>query len=117
MPQVDVGYISGHLEASQNNSMARMIGYGEQVNALMAKMPWMQSNLSGVEAQNSGWLHVNLVDDPRRPDVRAIMADLQKQLDRIPGLKVYLRQGDFLSLGTERAEIAVFGHSGGAGCG
>ena len=99
MPQVDVGYFSGHLEASQNNSMARMIDYGEQVNALMAKMPWMRSNLSGVEAQNSGWLHVNLVEDPRRPNVHAIMAKFQEQLDRIPGLKVYLRQGDFLSLG------------------
>src|ERR1700728_3442891 len=27
------------------------------------------------------------------------MTDLQKQLNRIPGLNVYLRQGDFLSLG------------------
>jgi hydrophobe/amphiphile efflux-1 (HAE1) family protein len=98
MPQVDVGWFNGHLEASENNSMARMIEYGEQVNALMAKLPWMRSNLSGVEAQNSGWIHVNLVDDPHRPNVRAIMDDFQKQLDRIPGLKAYLRQGDFLSL-------------------
>jgi HAE1 family hydrophobic/amphiphilic exporter-1 len=99
MPQVDVGYFSGHLEASQNNSTARMIDYGEQVNALMAKMPWMRSNLSGVESQNSGWFHINLAEDRHRPNVRSIMADFQKQLDRIPGLKVYLRQGDFLSLG------------------
>ena len=101
MPQVDVGTINGHLEASQNNSMARMIDYGEQVNALMAKLPWMESNLSGVEAQNSGWIHINLVDDPHRPNVRVIMDELQKQVDRIPGLKVYLRQGDFLSLGQD----------------
>jgi hydrophobe/amphiphile efflux-1 (HAE1) family protein len=101
MPEVDVGYFSGHLEASENNSMSRMIDYGEQVNALMSKLPWMRSNLSGVEAQNSGWLHVNLSDDPRRPNVRVIMDDFQKQLDRIPGLKVYLRQGDFLSLGQD----------------
>ena len=99
MPQVDVGYFSGHLEASQNNSTARMIDYGEQVNALMAKMTWMRSNLSGVESQNSGWFHINLAEDRHRPNVRSIMADFQKQLDRIPGLKVYLRQGDFLSLG------------------
>jgi multidrug efflux pump subunit AcrB len=98
MPPVDVGAFSGHLEASQDNSMARMIDYGEQVNALMAKLPWMASNLSGVEAQNSGWIHVNLVDDPRRPNVRVIMDEFQKQVDRIPGLKVYLRQSNFLSL-------------------
>jgi hydrophobe/amphiphile efflux-1 (HAE1) family protein len=101
MPQVDVGWFNGHLEASQNNSMARMINYGEQVNALMAKLPWMQSNLAGVDAQNSGWIHVNLVDDPHRPNVRAIMEEFQKQVDRIPGLKVYLRQGNFLTLGQD----------------
>jgi hydrophobe/amphiphile efflux-1 (HAE1) family protein len=103
MPLVDVGYFSGHLEASQNNSMTRMIDYGQQVNALMAKLPWMISNLSGVEAQNSGWIHVNLVDNPHRPNVRVIMDEFQKQLDRIPGLKVYLRQGDFLSLGQDES--------------
>jgi HAE1 family hydrophobic/amphiphilic exporter-1 len=52
-----------------------------------------------VESQNNGWFHVNLVEDRHRPDVRVIMADLQKKLNRIPGLNVYLRQGDFLSLG------------------
>jgi hydrophobe/amphiphile efflux-1 (HAE1) family protein len=99
MPRVDVGYFSGSLEAAQNNSFAQMIAYGEQVNAILAKMPWMESNLSGVESQNSGWFHVNLVQDRHRPDVRFIMADLQKKLNRIPGLNIYLRQGDFLSLG------------------
>ena len=99
MPPVDVGYFSGTLEAAQNNSFTRMIAYGEQVNAILAKMPWMESNLSGVESQNNGWFHVNLIEDRHRPDVQVIMADLQKKLNRIPGLNVYLRQGDFLSLG------------------
>jgi hydrophobe/amphiphile efflux-1 (HAE1) family protein len=99
MPPVDVGGFSGHLEASQNNSMARMIQYGEQVNAILARLPGMESNVSGVETQNSGWIYVNLVQNRHRPDIHVIMEDLQKQLDRIPGLKVYLRAGDFLSLG------------------
>jgi HAE1 family hydrophobic/amphiphilic exporter-1 len=99
MPPVDVGSISGSLEAAQNNSFAQMTAYGEQVNAILARMPWMESNLSGIEASNRGWFHINLVEDRHRPNVRIIMADLQKKLDRIPGLNVYLRQGDFLSLG------------------
>jgi HAE1 family hydrophobic/amphiphilic exporter-1 len=99
MPAVDVGYFSGTLEASQNNSFAQMIAYGEEVNAILAKMPWMESNLSGVESQNFGWFHVNLVQDRHRPNVQVIMANLQKQLNRIPGLNIYLRRGDFLSLG------------------
>jgi hydrophobe/amphiphile efflux-1 (HAE1) family protein len=99
MPPVDVGYFSGSLVASQDSSFAQMIAYGEQVNAILAKMPWMDSNLSGVESQNFGWFHVNLVDDRHRPNVQVIMTDLQKQLNRIPGLNVYLRQGDYLSLG------------------
>jgi hydrophobe/amphiphile efflux-1 (HAE1) family protein len=100
MPPVDVGAFSGSLVASQDNSFAQMVAYGEQVNAILAKIPWMESNLSGVESQNSGWMWVNLADDPRRPNVQVIMADLQKQLNRIPGLNVYLRQGDYLRLGT-----------------
>jgi HAE1 family hydrophobic/amphiphilic exporter-1 len=99
MPPVDVGYFSGTLEAAQNNSFAQMIAYGEQVNAVLAKMPWMESNLSGTESQSFGWFHVNLVEDRNRPNVQVIMADLQKKLNRIPGLNVYLRQGSFLSLG------------------
>jgi HAE1 family hydrophobic/amphiphilic exporter-1 len=99
MPAVDVGYFSGSLEASQDNSFDRMIAYGHEVNKILATLPWMESNLSGVESQNSGWFHVNLVDDRHRPNVKIIIADLQKQLNKIPGLNVYLRQGDFLSLG------------------
>jgi multidrug efflux pump subunit AcrB len=99
MPAVDVGSISGTLEASQDNSFAKMVAYGEEVNTILAKMPWMESNLSGVESQNGGWFHINLVRDSERPNVQAIMAALQKQLNRIPGLNVYLRQGDYLSLG------------------
>ncbi len=99
MPAVDVGSFSGSLEASQNNSFDRMVAYGQQVNRILATTPWMESNLSGVESQNSGWFHVNLVDSRHRPNVTIIMAALQKRLDGIPGLHVYLRQGDFLSLG------------------
>ncbi len=99
MPAVDVGYFSGRLEASQDNSFDRMIAYGHEVNKILATLPWMESNLSGVESQNSGWFHVNLVADRRRPNVQIIIADLQKQLNKIPGLNVYLRQGNFLSLG------------------
>ncbi len=96
---VDVPYFSGTLEASQDNSIDRMIAYGQEVNKILATIPWMESNLSGVESQNSGWFWINLVDNKHRPNVKSIIADLQKRLKGIPGLNVYLRQGDFLSLG------------------
>jgi hydrophobe/amphiphile efflux-1 (HAE1) family protein len=99
MPAVDTGGFSGSMEASQDNSFAQMISYGEQVNKALAAIPWMESNLSGVFSQNGGWLWVNLRQDSRRPNVKVIIADLQKQLDRIPGLRVYLRQPDFVDLG------------------
>ena len=101
MPTVDVPYFSGHLEASQDNSIDRMIAYGEQVNKILAKIPWMESNLSGVEQQNSGWFWVNLANDRRRPNSKTIIANLQKQLSGIPGLNVYLRHGEYLSLGQD----------------
>jgi HAE1 family hydrophobic/amphiphilic exporter-1 len=99
MPTVDVPYFHGTLEAAQDNSFDRMIGYGEAVNKILATTPWMQSNLSGVESQNFGWFWVNLIPDTRRPNVKTIIAGLQKQMDKIPGLKVYLRPGDYVDLG------------------
>jgi multidrug efflux pump subunit AcrB len=101
MLTVDVPYFSGTLEASQDNSFDRMVSYGEQVNRALAKIPWMQSNISGIETQNSGWFWVNLIDDKHRPDSKVIIADLQKRLSGIPGLNVYLRHGEFLSLGQD----------------
>jgi hydrophobe/amphiphile efflux-1 (HAE1) family protein len=99
MPTVDVASFNGSLEAGQDNSFERMVAYAEDVNRILSATPWIESHLSGVYAQNAGWFHVNLVDDKRRPNVKTIMAKLQKQLNAIPGLNVYLRQGDFLTLG------------------
>jgi len=99
MPTVDVGYFSGSLEASQDNSFDRMIAYGQEVNKILATIPWMESNISGVESQNSGWFWINLIGDRHRPNSKIIISDLQKRLNNIPGLNVYLRHGDFLTLG------------------
>jgi hydrophobe/amphiphile efflux-1 (HAE1) family protein len=99
MPAVDTGGISGHIEAPQDSSFAQTISNAEQVNQTLAALPWMDSNLSGIYAQNEGWLWINLRRDRHRPNVKTIIANLQKQLDRIPGLKVYLRQPDFVDLG------------------
>jgi HAE1 family hydrophobic/amphiphilic exporter-1 len=101
MPAVDVGAFSGTLEASQDNSFERMVAYGQEVNKLLAKIPGMQSNLSGIESQNGGWFWVNLIKNGHRPGVKVIMVDLQKELNNIPGLNVYLRQADFVSLGQD----------------
>jgi hydrophobe/amphiphile efflux-1 (HAE1) family protein len=99
LPTVDVPNFAGTLEASQDTSMDRMISYGEQVNKLLATVPWMQSYISGVASQNAGWFWVNLARDKHRPNVKLIMADLQKRLRNIPGLNVYLRNRDFVDLG------------------
>jgi hydrophobe/amphiphile efflux-1 (HAE1) family protein len=99
MPAADVPNFHGTLEASQDNSFDRMIHYGEEVNKALATIPWMQSNLSGIESQNFGWFWVNLIPDKHRPNVKTIVADLQKRLNTIPGLNVYIRPGDYVDLG------------------
>src|SRR3984885_2420913 len=98
MPEADVPNFHGTLEASQDNSFDRMIHYGEQVNKALATIPWMQSNLSGIESQNFGWFWVNLVPDSHRPNVKTIVADLQKRLNTIPGLNAYIRPGVYVDL-------------------
>ena len=99
IPAVDVPNLHATLEASQDNSYDRMVAYGEEVNKILATVPAMQSNISGVESQNFGWFWVNLVPDKPRPNVKTIVADLQKRLNKIPGLNVYLRPGDYVDLG------------------
>ena len=99
MPAVDVGYFNGSLEASQDTSFERMVAYGEQVNEILATTPGMESTVSGMDSQSAGWFHVNLSNDRHRPKVKTIMAAVKQRLDRIPGLNVYLRQGDLLTLG------------------
>ena len=109
MPTVDVSYFSGSLEASQDSSFDRMVSYGQEVNKILATVPWIQSYISGVETQNSGWFWVNLVDEKHRPKGDVIIADLQKRLNAIPGLNVYLRHGDFVTLGQneERSQYSA----------
>jgi len=109
MPTVDVSYFSGSLEASQDSSFDRMVSYGQEVNKILATLPWIQSYISGVETQNSGWFWVNLVDEKHRPKGDVIIADLQKRLNAIPGLNVYLRHGDFVTLGQneERSQYSA----------
>jgi HAE1 family hydrophobic/amphiphilic exporter-1 len=80
MPAVDVPYFHGTLEAAQDNSFAHMVAYGEEVNKILATIPGMRSNLSGVDSQNFGWFWVNLDPDKPRPNVKTIIADLQKQI-------------------------------------
>jgi len=99
MPTVDINSFSGSLEASQDNSFDRMIAYGQEVNKILATIPWMESNISGIESQNSGWFWINLIADRHRPNSKIIISDLQKRLSNIPGLNVYLRHGEFLTLG------------------
>jgi len=99
MPTVDVNYFSGSLEASQDNSFDHMVAYGQQVNRILGFIPWVRSYISGVESQNFGWFWVNLVDEKHRPNDDIILSALQKRLNAIPGLNVYLRHGEFLSLG------------------
>ena len=99
MPPVDVGAFSGRLEASQGNSFDKMVAYGQEVNKILATIPWMESNLSGVYAQNQGWFWVNLIKNRHRPNEKIIMSELQTKLNRIPGLNVYLRQPELVTLG------------------
>jgi HAE1 family hydrophobic/amphiphilic exporter-1 len=101
MPAVDIGAIRGTLEASQDNSFDQMTNYGSQVNKALATIPGMESFVSAVESQNSGWFYVSLFHGRKRPSTKILIADLQKKLNTIPGLNVYLRQPDFVTFGQD----------------
>jgi HAE1 family hydrophobic/amphiphilic exporter-1 len=104
MPTVDQGFVFGGTEASQDTSFDKMVGLQQQVNKIVAKNPWIESYGSGVGAgpnagQNSGFMFADFKEDKHRPKVNAIIAQLEQEFMKIPGLMVFLQSPPLITLG------------------
>ena len=104
MPTVDQGFFFGGDEASQDTSFDKMVGLQQQVNKVLEKNPWVVTYGAGVGAgpsasQNSGFMFAELKEDKHRPKVNAIIAQLQQELMKIPGLMVFLQSPPLITLG------------------
>jgi hydrophobe/amphiphile efflux-1 (HAE1) family protein len=113
MPTVDQGFAEGGDEAAQDTSFDAMVKLQEQVNAILAKNPWIAgygSGTGGFAGQNQGFMFVEFKNDPHRPKAQAIIAQLEQQfMTKIPGLMVFLQVPPLITLGQNegRAEYSM----------
>ncbi len=106
-PIQDNGIIQGTLQAPQSASFANMAQRQEQVSAAILKDPAVESLTSyvGVDgtnpALNSARLQINLKPLDERDDrMQAVISRLQKSVDGIPGVELYLQPTQDLTIDT-----------------
>ena len=105
-PEQDTGQIAVTTVASQDVSYQRMAGLQQQVAQALLSSPSVDSLSSaiGVDGQNStlsqGRMLVNLKPQSARPGLGDVLAGLQRSVSRIPGVQVYFRPVQDLTIDT-----------------
>ncbi|HEY7307012.1 MAG TPA: efflux RND transporter permease subunit [Bryobacteraceae bacterium] len=102
MPTVDQGFAFGGDEAAQDTSFDEMVRLQEKANTVLKKSRWIEnygSGTGGFSGQNQGFMFVMFKDDPHRPKGNVILAQLQQEFAKIPGLMVFLQQPPLITLG------------------
>jgi len=106
LPSEDTGQIFGMTEAAQGVSFDDMVRHQKALADIVAKNPNVAGFMSSVGAGgpnvsgNSGRIFIVLKPKKQRKmKVDAIIAVLRKQLDRVPGIKLYLQNLGSIKLG------------------
>lgn len=107
-PLQDNGIIQGTVQAPQSVSYANMAQRQQAVASVIMQDPAVQSLTSfvGVDgsnpAINSGRLHINLKPLDQRDDrISAVIARLQQQVAKLPGIRLYLQPVQDLTIDTQ----------------
>ena len=105
-PQQDTGILYGTTEAAQDISFPAMYKLQERAGAIIMKDPAVATMAMGLgvgvgnSAQNNGRMFITLKPlEERDANVFAVIARLRPQLDKIPGLRVYLQAAQDVTLG------------------
>ncbi|WP_168393261.1 MdtB/MuxB family multidrug efflux RND transporter permease subunit [Erwinia amylovora] len=107
-PLQDNGIIQGTVQAPQSVSYANMAQRQQAVASVIMQDPAVQSLTSFVgvdgsnQAINSGRLHINLKPLDQRADrISAVIARLQQQVAKLPGIRLYLQPVQDLTIDTQ----------------
>ncbi len=103
IPSVDIGQLSGQVEAIQGIGFESMMQHQKQVMDVLENDPnvaGFTSNVSG----NGGRLNVDLRPrDERRLSADQIIDELRPKLARVPGVRVYLTNPPAIRIGGFRS--------------
>ncbi len=102
-PEEDIGQMWVSTEAAEDVSFPEMLRLQEQAAAILRADPSIArvSSFSGGGngAQNSGRMFVAFKPRSERPSAKQIIERLRKELRAVPGLRVFMRPAQNLSLG------------------
>jgi HAE1 family hydrophobic/amphiphilic exporter-1 len=95
IPNEDTGQVFAFTEASQDISFDSMMQHQEEVAAIVAKQPYVDSYFSAIGASginvvpNTGRIFMRLKPRSERPSADEIVQDLRRKMGGIPGMNVY----------------------------
>jgi HAE1 family hydrophobic/amphiphilic exporter-1 len=99
IPSVDIGQLSGQVEAIQGIGFEAMVQHQHQVMDILKADPNVASYTSNVSA-NSGRLNVDLKPRNERPlSADQIIDELRPKFARVPGVRVYLTNPPAIRIG------------------
>jgi HAE1 family hydrophobic/amphiphilic exporter-1 len=111
MPTVDQGFFFGGDEAAEDTSYQEMLQIQAKVDKVVRENPWVAYYGSGVgmQGQNSGFVFVELKNDPKRPKSSEIIGQMQAQFMQIPGVMAFLQVPPLIEMGQEenRSQYSV----------
>ena len=102
IPSPDTGQLVGTTEAAQDTSYDAMVRYQKAVADVVARSPHVEAFMSSVGSRgtsNAGLIFMRLKPHGARPHVDEVIRELQPQLSRIPGVRVFLQNPPAIRIG------------------
>ncbi|GGC78836.1 efflux RND transporter permease subunit [Chelatococcus reniformis] len=107
-PIEDIDQLSISTEARQDISFAEMAKLQGEVEATFRRSPYVKHAASIIGATNStvnqGRGFVELKPKAERPELKVVLAELRRDLARIPGIQTYMIPNQNLRFGTTRTK-------------
>ncbi|MBS3649298.1 efflux RND transporter permease subunit [Pseudaminobacter sp. 19-2017] len=110
-PQEDIGQLQVTTEARQDVSFDAMAKLQTQVAEVFSKSPYVAHVAHSVggssyssSALNNGRMFVQLKPKDQRPNLEKVLADLRRDLARVPGISTYMVPIQNLSIGARASK-------------
>lgn len=113
LPTEDTGMLAASTEAEEGISFDAMVERQRQLNAILERSPFVEryNSVVGIvassQSMNSGNLMIKLAPSGARPPIDVVAAQLRRELNVLPDLKVFLRIPPSINIGG-RASRALY---------
>lgn len=100
LPAEDIGFVTAYTEAEEGTSSDQMMVYHGKIVDILRTEPAIQSmiSISSTPELRQGQILLSLAPRDKREHVIDLLQDLQAKLDKIVGVKVYLKNIPLLDL-------------------